>query len=812
MESSEKTKEELLEELADLREKFSSTVDHCSICPFDGLNSNECISFLQSVISAITEPILVLNIDLKCVFANKSFSEMFGIESSSIKDVSVYEIGDGLLDLKGLRKLLEELLSIHMDFDGYEVNLKLLNIGERTMSLNATDVHQKTDDERLLLLSFFDISEQKKAEKKQREDEEKYRSLFETSRYAIMTIEPPDWSFTAGNPAAIRMFGCESEGDFTSKQPWLLSPEYQPDGQISAIKAREMIDRAIENGSNYFEWVHRRLDGEEFPTTVLLSRIELKGKALLQATVRDITGRKQVEDELAIHRFHLEEKVRERTAELEESERKYRTLVEQSHDGIYIYGGNRFLFVNDRLCDLMQYSRDELLRMKFSEFIHPDDRGMINDNGTIKEGFSEIPSVFTIRMIRGDGEYRHLEFSVRSLTYSGEDAILGVARDITILKKLEEEQRKIEKLESLGLLAGGIAHDFNNFLTAIMGNISLARTMVEPGSDLYEILTSSEHAASKASNLPRQLLTFSRGGDPIKTRVSIARLLRDSADFALSGSNVTAEYVIANDLKPVIVDRELIGLVFSNIVINAQQAMPNGGRVHINVENILIGENNPAAIPEGQYIMIIIKDDGYGIEKDHLSRLFDPFFSTKQSGTGLGLTTSFSIIRKHMGHITVETEIGKGSVFTIYIPADISIATGETQERGPEKLSGGKILVMDDQELVRETAMNMLKRLGYEVDFAADGNEAVEKYKTGMNNSEPYDAVILDLTIPNGMGGMETMKELQKIDPEVTAIVSSGYSNAPVMADHSMYGFAGVMMKPYSISQVSDLLRDIFGE
>ncbi|MCK5116185.1 MAG: PAS domain S-box protein [Candidatus Aegiribacteria sp.] len=812
MAQSDKSRDELLQELSNLKEQLTNTDEQCGICPIEGLNAEECIDFFKSMVAAITEPILILNSDLKCVFANKSFSEMFRIESSSIKDVSVYDIGSKFLDLKGLRDLLEELLSIHRDFDGYEVNLKLINIGERTMSLNATDVHQKSNSDRLLLLSFFDITEQKRAEKKQRLDEEKYRSLYETSRDAIMTLEPPDWSFTAGNPATIRMFGCKNEADFTSKQPWLLSPEYQPDGQVSGLKAKAMIERAVENGSNYFEWTHKRLNGEDFPATVLLSRIKLKGKTLLQATVRDITGRKQVEDELATHRFHLEEIVRERTAELEESEAKYRTLVEQSHDGIYIYGSSCFLFVNDRLCDLMQYSRDELLSMKFSELLHPDDRGMINGNGIIKEGFSDIPNVFTIRLVRGDGELRHIEFSVRSFTYSGEDAILGIARDITVLKKLEEEQTKIEKLESLGLLAGGIAHDFNNFLTAIMGNISLARTMVEPGTDLYEILTSSEHAASKASNLPRQLLTFSMGGDPVKSQVSILRIIRDSTDFALSGSNVTAEYSIADDLKHIIVDGEQIGQVISNIVINAQQAMPDGGRISIGAENILIPANNPVAIPKGQYVKITIQDDGYGIEKNHLNRIFDPFFTTKQNGTGLGLATSYSVIRKHSGQIKVESEVNEGSTFTIYLPAGILSDTSDTHEPGPDKLSGGKILVMDDQKLVRETVMTMLSRLGYEVGSAVDGSEAIDKYQAALSTSEPYGAVILDLTIPNGMGGMETMKELQKLDPDVTAIVSSGYSNAPVMSDFSMYGFAGVMMKPYSISQLSDLLREIFDE
>ncbi|MEN8207999.1 MAG: ATP-binding protein, partial [Candidatus Fermentibacteria bacterium] len=465
-----------------------------------------------------------------------------------------------------------------------------------------------------------------------------------------------------------------------------------------------------------------------------------------------------------------------------------------------------------RLCDLTSYTRDRLLNMKFSELLHTDERRMLNGDGTAKEGFSDIPNVFTVRLVRGDGELRHIEFSVRSFTYSGEDAILGIARDITILKKLENEQKKKEKLESLGLLAGGIAHNFNNFLTAIMGNISLARTMVEPGSDLYEILTNSEHAASKASNLPRQLLTFSMGGDPVRSRVSMGRIIRDSADFALSGSSTTAEYSIPDDLKQVFIDGEQIAQVINNIVTNAQQSMPDGGRVCIDAENILIHENDPLTIPEGQYIKIAISDNGIGIEDNHLNRVFDPFFTTKRNGTGLGLATAYSIIRKHSGYIKIKTKAGAGSTFTIYLPAELHSESSDAREPGPEKLSGGKILVMDDKELVRETVMIMLSRLGYEVDSASDGREAIVKYKSAMSTSEPFNAVILDLTVPNGLGGMETMEELQKIDPDITAVVSSGYSNAPVMSDYSVYGFAGVIMKPYSITQLSDLLRKVFNE
>ncbi|MBN2586732.1 MAG: PAS domain S-box protein [Candidatus Fermentibacteraceae bacterium] len=809
MEESDRPKEELLKEPAALKGLISERGEQGCACPVEGLNTEECVDFLSSIISAITEPILILDSGLKCVFSNRSFTEMFGIEPDTVKGESVYSIGDGLLNIRGLKDLLDELLSIHRDFDGYEANLNLLNVGERIMSLNATDVHQKTDSGRLLLLSFIDMTEQKKAEKKQREDEERYRSLFENSRDAIMTLEPPDWLFTAGNPSTIRMFQCRSEADFTSHQPWKLSPEYQPDGQISAIKAKDMIDRAMENGSNFFEWTHRRVTGEEFPATVLLSRIEIRGKQLLQATVRDITGRKQVEEELANHRFHLEELVKERTAELEESERKYRILVEQSHDGIYIYGGNRFLFVNDRVCDITRYSREELLEMEFDGLLHPDDRERINRDGTAGDGLFEVPNVFQLRLLRKDGDVRNVEFSVREISYGGEEAVLGVARDITDIKKLEEEQKRIEKLESVGLLAGGIAHDFNNFLTAIMGNISLARTMVEPGSDLYEILTSSEHATSKASNLTRQLLTFSRGGNPIKKSVSVDSLLREAAAFVLSGSNVTADFDFPPDLPKVTADSDQMVQVFSNIIINSCQAMPEGGRVHISAESYTVGDGKPSGAPQGQYVRSIIKDDGYGIQEEHLSRLFDPFFTTKQNGTGLGLATAYSIIRKHGGHISVDTEVGKGTAFIICLPVSSEVPREKPVELEHGRHQGGRILIMDDQEMIRETAGSILRELGYEVESAANGKEAIEKYRLGIESLRPYDAVILDLTIPDGMGGTETMQELLKLDPHVKAVVSSGYSNAVIMDEYARYGFSGVMTKPYSINQLSDLLSSI---
>lgn len=809
MDDQDRSKDDQPEKLVELRQQMSEK-DSEESCKERGTAGDlENLEFFKNIIAAVREPILVLNSDLKCVFANRSFIQTFKIDHSTIHDQSIFSIGNRFLNLPELKELLNELLSIHQDFSEYEVNLDLIHIGNRAMSLNATDAAQQPGEERLILLSFEDITIRHDAENQLLESERKYRTLFDSSRDAIMMLAPPDWSFTAGNPATIELFRCNSESDFTSRRPWELSPEYQPDGQISSIKAKMMIESAVKTGSNLFEWTHRKTDGEIFQASVLLSRIELHGHTMLQATVRDITGRKEVEEELRNHRFHLEELVRNRTAELSESEEKYRTLVEHSHDGIYIYASGGFLFVNNRMCDMTGYTNVELSGMRFWELAHPEDMERIREYELLRETGAEVPSVFRVRVMKKDGVERYIEFSAKGITYHGEYAVLGVGRDITALRLFDEEQSKMDKLESLGVLAGGIAHDFNNFLAAIIGNISLARLMVEPGSNIYEILTSSEHAASQASALTRQLLTFSKGGEPVKDLISIITLLQESCNFILSGSNVIAEFDFSEDLRLINADPGQITQVINNIILNANQAMPEGGRIFISAENIDISDNSTIPLKKDSYIRIQIKDEGIGIPEEQLTIIFDPFFSTKQLGTGLGLSTAYSIIHKHHGHVLVESEINSGSTFIIYLPSVTELMEKKQMEIDFLTSAEGRILIMDDKEIIRDTVEAILYRLGYEVECAVNGHEAIEKYTNSMKSGNSFSAVILDLTIPNGMGGAETMKELLSIDPDIRAIVSSGYSTDPVMSNYETYGFKGVMLKPYSISQLAYILNEV---
>ena len=806
MDSRDKSRDDLTEDPTELKQGVNNQ-DSEKFWPYLGEVGN--LEFFKNIVTAIREPILILNADLKCVYANRSFVQVFSIDSSTIQNQSIYSIGNRFLNIPELKELLDELLSIHQDFKEYEVNLDLIHVGNRVMSLSATDVAQQQGSERLILLSFEDITSRREEEKKRQDNERKYRTLFNSSRDAIMMLAPPDWSFTAGNQATIELFRCKNESDFTSRRPWELSPEYQPDGQLSAIKAKMMIESAVKTGSNLFEWTHNKTDGENFRASVLLSRIELKGHTMLQATVRDITSRKKVEEELRNHRFHLEELVRNRTAELTESEEKYRTLVEQSYDGIYIYAGGSFRLVNNRMCDLTGYTKEELYGLKFWELAHPEDQKRIREYELLRESGTGVPSVFQVKIVKKDGTERHIEFSAEGITLQGEYAVLGVGRDITAIKLLDEEQSKMDKLESLGILAGGIAHDFNNYLAAIIGNISLARLMVEPGTDIYEILTSSEHAASQASTLTRQLLTFSKGGEPVKDLISITTLLMESCNFILSGSNVSAEYKFPDDLQLIKADPGQISQSINNIIINANQSMPEGGQIFISAENIEISDNSDIPLKKGSYIKINIKDEGMGIPEEQFSIIFDPFFSTKQMGSGLGLSTAYSVINKHHGHILVESEINSGSTFIIYLPSVTDKIDNEQMEIDFRAATGERILLMDDKEIVRDTVSAILKRLGYEFECAVDGSETIEKYINGMETGNPFSAVILDLTIPAGMGGLETVRELLSIDPDVRAIVSSGYSTDPVMSDYETYGFRGVMLKPYSIARIASVLREV---
>jgi PAS domain S-box-containing protein len=387
--------------------------------------------------------------------------------------------------------------------------------------------------------------------------------------------------------------------------------------------------------------------------------------------------------------------------------------------------------------------------------------------------------------------------------------VVLVSRDVGAQRRMEEELLKSEKLESLGVLAGGIAHDFNNILTTIVGYLSLSKIDIQPSSDLYENLSEVESAADRATDLTHQLLTFAKGGAPVKKAASIADIIRDSATFTMRGSNVLCDFHLDAELWPAEVDRGQISQVIQNLVLNADQAMPSGGRMDVRAANLVIDTEDGLPLSPGRYICITVQDQGTGIDEEDLARIFDPYFTTKDTGSGLGLATAYAIAKNHEGHITVTSVPGAGTRFDVYVPATTGTIDSGVADAGPPTRGEGRILVLDDEEQIRQLAGVLLSRLGYEAECVADGSEALTAYARARHEGRAFDAVIMDLTVPGGMGGREAAARILAMDPAACTIVCSGYSDDPVMAEYRDHGFRGVVAKPYDIGELSHVLAHV---
>jgi two-component system cell cycle sensor histidine kinase/response regulator CckA len=508
---------------------------------------------------------------------------------------------------------------------------------------------------------------------------------------------------------------------------------------------------------------------------------------------------------------------------LRRSQRQYAELID-SLDGIVWEADARtfqFTFVSRQAERILGYSVERWLHEPgfWIEHLHPDDR---QQTVSLCRRAVEEKRNHTLeyRMLAADGREVWLRDVVTVIVEDEQPVKLrGLMVDLTERKRqeavLEQERLRAAKLESLGLLAGGIAHDFNNFLAAIMGNLSLARLAVEPGSALDTTLREAERACQRASALTRQLLAFAKGGAPLKRMIQLSTVIRESAELAARGAALECAISVASDLWPVEADEGQIGQVIYNLVLNARQAMSHGGHLEVQADNVSIvggtdGSADRLPLPEGPYVRIRVRDTGPGIAPEHLAKIFDPYFTTKPGSTGLGLAVVKGIVQRHNGHVTVHSTPGRGTTMFVYLPAvpGAGVAAPPSAPPGQRALPAGKghVLLMDDDAAIRSLMSRLLRQLGYSVEAVADGAAAVERYRQAQEAGRPFDAVIMDLTVPGQMGGREAIERLRALDPNVRAIVSSGYSDDPVMADYARYGFCGALSKPYRAADLAAAL------
>lgn len=650
------------------------------------------------------------------------------------------------------------------------------------------------------------------SEKQYRSLYEKYHALYANAVEGIFQ-STPEGRLLGANPsmAAILGFGSPKELLALVKDIYALYVRPEDRRELKRILDRDGQVLGME------VQIYRR-DGSKIWVSLHGRAVrDSEGGALCyEGSLVDVTERKKAQKALQEHQKHLEYLVGERTRALRESERILVTLMSNLPGMAYRCLNDRhrtMKFVSEGAYELVAYTPEELTGNRpaaFGELIHPEDREYVWE--TVQSAVA-LGKAFQLiyRILPKGGEQKWVWEQGTGVMESdrGTLTIEGFITDITARKKMEEELVRAQKLESVGSLAAGIAHDFNNLLTIILGGISLARLDLEPESRALQNLKKSEEASLQARDLTHQFMTFAEGGQPVKMVGTILNVIQGAVNLALSGSNLNCRMNISDDLWPADCDHRQIHHAINYVVMNARESMPGGGTIDVEARNVWVTTDQVPVPREGKYIMISIRDHGNGIPQEHLSRVFDPYFSTKergvQKGMGLGLAITYRIIKQHEGHVVVDSEPDVGTSVHIYLPAGQekkSIAAPASAQR-----SEGRVLLMDDEQAIRDMAVQILGACGYEVVAAKDGEESIELYRSAGESGPPFDVVILDLTVRGGMDGREAIRRLIELDGSVKAIVSSGYSDDPIMSDFGRYGFMAAIPKPYTIKELDDAIQ-----
>jgi two-component system cell cycle sensor histidine kinase/response regulator CckA len=641
------------------------------------------------------------------------------------------------------------------------------------------------------------IKERQRAEEALRESEVRFRSIYAQSPIGVELYDA-DGILAGANPACLELFGIP---DVQAVRGFKLFEDPNlPDEVRRRIRAGELtkyemkFDFELVRKMNLFETSKSGfmyLDCLITPWNVGENR---QNGFLVH--VRDITERKRAEDALR------------------RNEEMTRSVLDSVDEGFIVVDRDfRIMTANRSYCRQVSANCKSVIGKHCYEISHKINRPCYDIGMECAVTMTFItgePSTAYHKHSDAEGNIVYVETKAFPLKNESGDttSVIESISNITERHLLEQERLKSQKLEAIGTLAGGIAHDFNNLLQGVFGYISLARLKRDDREQSLASLEEAEKALHMTVKLTNQLLTFSKGGKPVKRPIDLRPVIENAAKFALSGSRSQCR-ISADDLWQSEADEGQVGQVIQNVVLNADQAMPEGGQVEITARNVQIpGKNLPQGLEPGRYIEIAVKDNGIGIPEQYQSKIFDPYFTTKEKGSGLGLATSYSIVKNHGGLIDVRSGVGKGTIFFIYLPAG-EAKKAECFEPASDSTAGraGRILVMDDEQIIRSVAGELITALGHRVEFAAHGKEAIEKYRAARHSGSPFDAVILDLTIRGGMGGAEAFQELWKIDPAVKAIVSSGYSDDSVVSNHQTRGFKAFLKKPYNVNNLRNVLN-----
>ena len=625
----------------------------------------------------------------------------------------------------------------------------------------------------------------------QRESEGKYRELVESASSIILKVNT-EGKIIFFNEYAEKFFGYTEDEILGQSVIGTIVPETESTGRDLV----EVVQKIFAHPETYMHSINEniRKNGERvWVSWNNHTLIDADGSKIgILSIGQDITERSRSEELLR------------------QSEEKFSTIFHASPDAIILsrLHDGLMLHVNESFTRITGFTADEVIGKTSVELGVWND---VNDRPKLEAVIRRLGEIknFEACFKTRNGSNLLAQISASTIQIDGNTCLLIILRDITDREYILNERLKAQKLESISILAGGIAHNFNNVLTGVIGYISYAKKHVGDTSKVLQVLESAEKSSYRAAGLARQLLTFSQNDSTIQKPVQVDTLVEESVLLFLSGSNVKG-IIDCTSHQVINADSQQLIQAFNNIVLNALHAMPGGGILAVCVNSITLAENNRFALPSGDYVKIIFDDNGCGIQKDDLLKVYDPYFTTKDSGTGLGLSTTHSIINKHGGHIDIASEVGKGTIVTVLLPSfiDEKVDNEKAAEETKADHTDISVLVMDDEEIIRDLAEEMLNSLSYKVTTCANGEEACTLYRESMDADKTFSIAVLDLSVPYGVGGAETAQQILKLDPHACLIASSGHALDPALTEYEKFGFCDSIAKPYSTEELSQAIQN----